>query len=432
MKIAVIGSGYVGLVVGICLADLGNDVICVDINEEKIARLRNGELPIYEPGLGELLVRNLKENRMSFTTDLQSAVKNSEIIFIAVWTPLGENGAADLSSVRAVATDIGKAMTDYKVVVNKSTVPVGTAEIVSKIIKENLSAPCAFDVVSNPEFLRQGSAVRDFLSPDRIVIGVDSSKAKEVMENLYKGISRTGKPIMFTDTKSAEIIKYASNSMLASRISFMNEVSQLCEKVGGDVKEVAKGMGLDERIGPRFLQAGVGYGGSCFSKDVQAFIYTAQQHGVNFKILESVERVNEDQKKSLVPKLKEFIPDLKGKTIGLWGLAFKPRTDDMRGAPSITIIKQLQENGAKVKAFDPEAVPNAKKVLSDVEYASDLYGAVDGCDALILVTEWNEFRNPDFDKIKKLMKSPIIIDGRNIYDPDRIRKLGFKYKGIGR
>jgi UDPglucose 6-dehydrogenase len=432
MRIAVIGSGYVGLTVGTCLAELGNDVICVDIDEIKVENLKKGKVPIYEPGLDDMLERNLKEKRISFTTDIKSAVESSTVIFIAVGTPPGKDHKADLSFVKDVARDIGTYMKGYKLVVDKSTVPVGTAKLVSKIIAENQKEKMPFDVVSNPEFLREGEAINDFMMPDRVVIGADNEKAKKIMETIYKGIARINKPIMFTDTKSAEIIKYASNAMLATRISFMNEIARLCEKSGGDVKEVAKGMGLDSRIGPRFLQAGVGYGGSCFPKDVKALAQTMNHHEVESRILQAVEIVNEEQKRSLLPKVRRFVGDLSGKTIAVWGLAFKPKTDDMREAPSIVIVEQLQNEGAKIKAFDPEAEESAKKLLKDVEYFQDPYEAIDGADALVIVTEWNEFRNLDKEKMKKLLKGPNIIDGRNVYEPNDMIELGFNYIGVGR
>ncbi|MDP7180723.1 MAG: UDP-glucose/GDP-mannose dehydrogenase family protein [Candidatus Woesearchaeota archaeon] len=432
MNISIIGTGYVGLTLGVCLAELGNDVLCLDIDEEKINKLKSGILPIYEPGLKDMMDRNIKESRLSFTTNKEETIKKSTIIFIAVGTPPGENHEADLTAVRAVAKDIGTLMEDYKVIVDKSTVPVGTADEVGKIIKENQTSEIEFDVVSNPEFLREGEAVNDFLNPDRVVIGVENEKAKALMESIYKGIMRTDKPILFTDVKSAEMIKYASNAMLATRISFMNEVAQLCEKVGADVKMVAKGMGLDSRIGPRFLQAGVGYGGSCFPKDVQAFMKTMEKNGVEGKLLRAVEDINEKQKKHLTPKIKQFIPDLKGKKIAIWGLAFKPKTDDMREAPSISIIKELQSHGAEIHAFDPEAQHTAKNHLKDITYYNCPYETIKDAHALVIATEWNEFRNLDKEKLKQLLKEPNIIDGRNIYEPDEMKALGFNYKGVGR
>jgi UDPglucose 6-dehydrogenase len=432
MKIAVIGTGYVGLVAGTCLADMGNDVICVDIDKKKVELLSHGNVPIYEPGLADMLKRNREEKRIHFTTDIESAIKNSTAIFIAVGTPPGKDHEADLSAVKSVAKKIGEHMNDYKVVIDKSTVPVGTADMVENIIKENQKEVMPFDVVSNPEFLREGEAIGDFTNPDRIVIGTKSGKAKEVMKDIYKGIARIGKPIVFTDVKSAEMTKYASNAMLATRISFMNEVARLCEKIGADVKMVAKGMGYDQRIGPRFLQAGAGYGGSCFPKDVKALMYTMKDNGVNATLLEAVEKINEQQKKSLLPKVRKLVPELKGKKIAVWGLAFKPKTDDMREAPSIVIIEQLQEAGAKIAAFDPEAEETAKKTLKDIEYVKTPYDALEGADALVIVTEWNVFRDLDKEKMKKLMNSPNIIDGRNVYSPDEMREEGFNYIGVGR
>jgi UDPglucose 6-dehydrogenase len=432
MKIAVFGSGYVGLVLGSCLADMGNDVVCVDIDETKVENLKKGILPIYEPGLKEILERNLEEKRIVFTIDPKQAIEKSEILFIAVGTPPGEGHKADLTFVKKVSETIGKNMNDYKVIVNKSTVPVGTADIVKNIIKENQTENYEFDVVSNPEFLKEGSAIKDFTNPDRIVVGTDSEKAKKVMSQLYQGIARTDKPLIFTDIKSAEIIKYASNSMLATRISFMNMVSCLCEKVGADIKSISQGIGLDSRIGPKFLQAGPGYGGSCFPKDVKAFIETMKENQCNPSILESVEEINENQKKSLLPKIKQLVPDLKGKTITVWGLSFKPKTDDIREAPSLVIIDQLQKEGALINAFDPEAEENAKKVLNNVNYFQTPYEALKDSSCLVIVTEWNEFRNLDKTKIKELLKEPNVVDSRNIYNKEEMSNKGFNYIGIGR
>lgn len=430
MKITVVGVGYVGLVAGACLAEMGNDVVCVDIDQKKINLLNSGKVPLYEPGLEEMLRRN--KSKIAFTTDMKPAIEKSVAIFIAVGTPPGKNHEADLSAVKAVAKTIGQHMNGYKVVIDKSTVPVGTADVVAQIIKENQKKQTAFDVVSNPEFLREGEAINDFLIPDRIVIGCSSEKARKVMEDLYKGIARTDRPMLFCDVRSAEMIKYASNAMLATRISFMNEIAQLCEKLGADVKMVAKGMGLDNRIGPRFLQAGVGYGGSCFPKDVKALYQTMQEHQVNGSILEAVERVNEEQKKSLLPKIKKLVPELKGKKVAVWGLAFKPKTDDMREAPSLVVIDQLLKEGAQVVAYDPEAEEVAKKMLPRIAYAQDPYEALQDADCLVIVTEWNTFRDLDKEKMKKLMKHPNIIDGRNVYEPSEMREAGFSCIGVGR
>ena len=432
MNIAIVGTGYVGLVAGACLADLGNDVICVDLDEEKINLLKKGGVPIYEPGLSDILKRNIKEERIMFTTDIKEGISNSRAIFIAVGTPPGKNHEADLGAVKAVAKSIGENMKEYKVIINKSTVPVGTADTVRKIISENQKGSIDFDVVSNPEFLREGEAIGDFTNPDRIVVGADSEKARVIMNDIYKGISRVDKPILFTDVKSAEMIKYASNAMLATRISFMNEVAQLCEKVGADVKAVAKGMGLDKRIGPKFLQAGVGYGGSCFPKDVNAFRETMKENGVNGLIMDAVEKVNYEQKRSLLPKIKKMLPELRGRKIAVWGLAFKPKTDDMREAPSIVVIEQLQKEGAKIVAFDPEAEQTARKIFKNIEYVKNPYDAVKDADLLVIVTEWNEFRELDKEKIKAMMKKPNIIDGRNVYEPGIMLEAGFNYVGVGR
>jgi len=436
MKLLCIGSGYVGLVSGTCFADLGNDVVCLDIDEKKVESLRKGIIPIYEPGLKELAERNIKLGRLRFTTDYEAAVKEADIIFICVGTPPKANGEADMSYTYSAAENIGKFIDSYKIILDKSTVPVGTAEKVRRIINDELkkrNKKVEFDVASNPEFLREGAAVKDFQNPDRVIIGVASEKAKEILAKLYKPISRTDKPILFTTEKNAELIKYASNAMLSTRISFMNELSQLCEQMGADIKVIAKGMGLDTRIGPRFLQAGCGYGGSCFPKDVKALAQMLEQHGLTSNLMRTVDYINERQKRSLIPKLKKFLPELEGKTIAIWGLAFKPRTDDIRESPSLTVIDQLLKDYAKVKAYDPEAMENAKQLFkSGVEFAKTAYDALEGADALIILTEWDEFREPDFEKMKKIMKQPIIIDGRNIYENEEMKKLGFTYKGVGR
>ena len=432
MKISCVGCGYVGIVAGTCLADMGNEVTCCDIDKSKINKLKRGVIPIYEPGLKDMFERNVKGKRLRFSSDMKDTIKKSDVIFITVGTPPGRNHEADLCAVESVAGQIGKNMKSYKLIVNKSTVPVGTAELVKKIVRKNQTEKFEFDVVSNPEFLREGEAVKDFTNPDRIVIGTDSEKAEEIMMSIYRGIARADKPVFITDIKSAEMIKYASNAMLATRISFMNEIAQLCEKVGADVKNVAKGVGLDNRIGPRFLQAGMGYGGSCFPKDVKALSELMKQNKIKDKLLSAVNTINEDQRKFIFQKIKKLISPLKGKSIAIWGLAFKPKTDDIREAPSIDIIRELQRSGAKVRAFDPVAKINAKKVLKGVTFCSDPYSTVKGCDALLVATEWNEFRTLDFEHVKRLLKQPNIIDGRNIYEPEEMRKAGFNYVGIGR
>ena len=431
MKLAIIGTGYVGLVSGAGFANLGNDVICLDIDKAKIDLLSDGVMTIYEPGLVEIYQRNLKTGRLTFTTDGMKAVQESDIIFICVGTPENEQQEADLTAVKAAAKTIGRYMNSYKIVVNKSTVPVGTADLVKKIIEQNLQEKIEFDVVSNPEFLREGAAVKDFENPDRIVIGTDSKKAEEIMTSLYRSRARTDRPIMVTGIRSAEIIKYASNAMLATRISFMNQVAYLCEKTGADIKEVAKGMGFDGRIGPRFLQAGLGFGGSCFPKDVKALIVTLKQNDCDADLFEAVARINETQKNIAVEKLKSVM-EIKDRTIAVWGISFKPKTDDIREAPALKIIKALQKLGAKVHACDPVAIENAKKQLDEVKFFENPYESIRDCDALIIATEWNEFRNLDMRAVKILLKNPIIIDGRNIYDPKEMRALGFEYMGIGR
>ncbi len=431
MRIAVIGSGYVGLVAGTCFADSGNEVVCVDVNQQKIDLLRRGELPIYEPGLSELVEKNVKEQRLTFTTDLAPAVASAQVVFIAVGTPEGESGEADLQYVIAAAKDIGRALTQYTVIVDKSTVPVGTADKVRAAIAAETKV--AFDVVSNPEFLKEGAAIDDFLKPDRVVIGVDSEKARAVMGELYAPFVRTEHPILFMDTRSAELTKYASNAMLATRISFMNDVASLCERVGADVDQVRKGMGADKRIGYPFLFPGVGYGGSCFPKDVKALITTARELGLEFDLLRAVERTNEKQKKALVAKAVKHFGTLDGKTFAVWGLAFKPKTDDMREAPSVEIIEGLTGKGAKVRAFDPVAMEVARRHLKDrCTLVERPYDALEGVDALFVVTEWNEFRNVDFSRMKALMKQPVVFDGRNIFSPSKLREAGFTYYGIGR
>jgi UDPglucose 6-dehydrogenase len=431
MKLAVVGSGYVGLVAGACLAETGNDVVCVDKDESKIRMLRRGQIPIFEPGLEELVRRNRVEKRLTFTTQLARAVRSSSVIFIAVGTPQDEDGSADLQQVLGVARDIARAMNGYKVVVDKSTVPVGTAEKVREIIRRETTHP--FSVVSNPEFLKQGAAVDDFLKPDRVVIGAEDEKAAEVMRQLYAPFTRTGAPIMVMDCPSAELCKYAANALLATKISFMNEIANVCEAFGADVDHVRKAIGSDRRIGPSFLFPGIGYGGSCFPKDVKAIVKFTADKGYDFKILKAVQDVNDRQKSVLADKMEKHFGSLKGKTIAVWGLAFKPRTDDMREAPAIVLIERLLSAGANVQAFDPAAMPVAKKIFGNrVTLASQSYKALAGADALALLTEWNEFREPDFARMRKLMKSPVLFDGRNIYTRDVIRTHGFTYYAIGR
>ena len=433
MRIAVFGAGYVGLVSAACLSNLGNFVICVDVDKKKIDVLKRDKVPIFEPGLTELIVINHKEKRLAFTTDAKHAIQHSDIIFIAVGTPQGDDGEAYLGYVFKVAESIGKHINGYKVIVDKSTVPVGTADKVKDIIRKNLGKKKHdFDIVSNPEFLREGEAINDFMVPDRIVIGVENEKAKQFMVQIYRTIERAGRPILITDIKSAELIKYASNAMLATRISFMNQLSSLCEKIGADIKMVSKGIGLDDRIGPRFLQAGIGYGGSCFPKDVKALIYNLNEHGCAAEILEAVDNVNTRQKSVMLDKATNEIKNLKGKKIAIWGLSFKPKTDDMREAPSITIINGLQSLGAKIAAFDPVAEEVAKNIFKNVLYTKNPYDALRGAHALIICTEWDEFRLPDFIRMKKMMKHPLILDGRNIYEPKEVQRYGFKYHGIGR
>jgi UDPglucose 6-dehydrogenase len=431
MKIGVVGTGYVGLVVGACLAENGSSVTCVDNNADKVAALRRGEIPIYEPGLEEMIPRNVGEERLRFTTDLNGAVQDSEILFIAVGTPQDEDGSADLSHVMAVAEAIARAMNGFKVVITKSTVPVGTAAKVRKAIAALTSHP--FAVVSNPEFLKEGAAVDDFLKPDRVVIGTDDPKVEAIMRELYEPFVRTGHPILVMDHASAELTKYAANAMLATRISFMNEIANLCDKVGGDVRQVRLGIGSDSRIGQSFLFPGIGYGGSCFPKDVKALMRTAQDVGCGLSVVEAVDRANDFQKSVLVPRIAAHLGTLKGKVIALWGLAFKPRTDDMREAPALAIIDGLLAGGASVRAYDPKAMSAARSILGDrITYCNRSYDAAEGADALVVVTEWGEFREPDFGRLKKLMRHAAIFDGRNIYKPDHVREIGFHYEGIGR
>lgn len=429
MQIAIIGSGHVGLVTGVCFAELGNCVICVDNDEVKVKLLKKGTMPIYEPGLEELVKRNVKEKRLFFTTSIKEGVKKSKIIFIAVGTPPRKGGEADLSSVEAVSREIARNMKSYKVIVEKSTVPVETGEWVKHTIKINNKNKIPFDVVSNPEFLREGSAIQDFMNPDRIVLGVESTRAQRIMTELYRPLKA---PIIIADIKSAELIKHASNAFLATKISFINAVSQVCELTGADVNKVAEGMGYDKRIGNAFLNAGIGFGGFCFPKDLAAFRLISQKLGYEFNLLREVERINEFQKGFLVEKIEKTLWNLNHKTIGILGLSFKPNTDDLRYAPSLDIINVLQREGARIKAFDPIAMKKAEKILEGVEFCRNAYEVAKGSDCLVVLTEWNEFKELDLRKIKKLLKTPVFIDGRNIYDPQKMKKLGFKYQGIGR
>lgn len=431
MKITVIGTGYVGLVTGTCFADMGNYVTCVDNNAQKIETIKAGIIPIYEPGLEELLKVNVKEKRLSFSTDLKSAVQKSDVCFIAVGTPQDEHGAANLQYVFDVAKEIAKAMNGYKVIVTKSTVPVGTAEKVQKIIAENTQY--SFDVVSNPEFLKQGNAVDDFLYPDRVIIGSDSKKAIEIMQEVYASFFRTANRIIIMDIKSAEMTKYASNAFLATKISFMNEIALLCEKVGADAEMVRVGMSTDQRIGNKFLFPGLGYGGSCFPKDVKALSNTAKENDCTMTIIDAVDSVNIKQRYHFIDKILHYYHgDIKNKRIGIWGLSFKPKTDDMREAPAITIINALLGVGAKVCGYDPKAMDTAKKIFADkIEYADNVYDCIENCDCMLLLTEWNEFRRPDFERVKALLKEPIIFDGRNLYNKEKLNALGFEYFKIG-
>jgi len=431
MKIAVVGTGYVGLVVGACLAENGNGVICVDKDEQKISALLAGRIPIYEPGLEELVSRNVAEERLSFTSDLPAAVRRSDIIFIAVGTPPDEDGSADLRHVLDVAEQIGRSMNGHKVIVNKSTVPVGTAARVREVVSRTTDQQ--FAVVSNPEFLKEGAALDDFLKPDRVVIGTDDTKVELIMRELYEPFVRTGHPVLVMDPASAELTKYAANAMLASRISFMNEMANLCDRLGADVRQVRRGVGTDTRIGASFLFPGIGYGGSCFPKDVKALIRMGTAAGLDMALVRAVDGVNEAQKLVLLPRLREFLGTLAGKVVALWGLAFKPRTDDMREAPALALIQSLLKEGAAVRAYDPKAVPAARQLLGErVTFTSRSYDAVDGADALVVATEWNEFREPDFKRIRERMRRPAVFDGRNLYNPQTLRELGFHYEGIGR
>lgn len=429
MNLCIVGAGHVGLVTGACFAELGNQVICVDNNKNRIADLKKAIMPFYEPGMEEMVVRNAQENRLSFSSDLKEAVKKSSVIFIAVGTPPKENGEADLTDIEGVARQIAQAMPSYRLIVEKSTVPVETGKWVEHTIKVNIRGKKEFDVASNPEFLREGAAIEDFMCPDRIVLGVESKRAKDILSELYAPLKA---PIVITDIKSAEIIKHASNSFLAAKISFINAIANICERVGADVLKVAEGIGKDRRIGDKFLDAGCGYGGFCFPKDIEAFIRIAEKKGYDFQLLKAVKQINEEQKSSIVRKIESALWNLKDKTIGILGLAFKPGTDDMRFAPSIDIIKQLQLREAKICAFDPQAMDVARPVLKDVRFCRDVYDTARGSDCLVILTEWNEFKEMDLKKIKKLLKQPIVVDGRNIYEPDKMKELGFNYISVGR
>ncbi len=432
MRICMVGTGYVGLVTGTCFAEFGNDVICVDIDSAKIEKLNKGILPIYEPGLDVMLAKNMKEGRLKFSTNIKSALEQSLVIFIAVGTPQAGDGSADMRYVESVAKDIAKYMNGYKVVVNKSTVPVGAAQWIKKIIQENQATKVHFSVASNPEFLREGSALEDFLRPDRVVIGTEDSEAAAIMRDLYAPLYLIETPIVMTNLESAELTKYAANAFLATKISFINEIANICERVGADVHDVAKGMGLDNRIGRKFLHAGPGYGGSCFPKDTRALVAIAEKQDYRILIVQAAIEVNETQRQLMIRKIKNAMGEVKGKTIAMLGLSFKPNTDDMRDAPSIAIIEGLQKEGARIQAYDPVAMDEARKFLKDVHYAEETYDALRDADALVFMTEWNQFRSLDLDKVKSLLRSPIIIDLRNIYDSSKMREYGFQYTGVGR
>lgn len=432
MNICVIGTGYVGLVTGACLAEFGMNLICVDNDSRKIDQLKQGKVSIYEPGLEEIVAKNMKEGRLRFSTSIEEGVRSSLVIFIAVGTPSNDDGSADLRAVEEVAKDIARLMDGYKVVVIKSTVPVGTCRRLKALIQEHQQRPIPFDIVSNPEFQREGSAVEDFLRPDRVTIGAESEQAIAIMKDIYSALYLIETPFVITNWETAEMIKYAANAFLATKVTFINEIANICEKVGADVHHVARAMGLDGRIGKKFLHPGPGYGGSCFPKDTLALSRLAQQKGYKFKILDSVIEVNEEQKKRMVEKIREKVGDLKGKKIGILGLSFKPNTNDIRESSSIAIIRQLLDNGAKVKAYDPAAMEDTKSILPHIEYGKDAYDVADGADALVLVTEWNQFRRLDLNRIKSLLKSPIFIDLRNVYEPEQMKKMGFIYSGVGR
>jgi UDPglucose 6-dehydrogenase len=432
VKIAVVGTGYVGLVTGTCFAEFGVDVTCVDVDAAKIAQLQAGTVPIFEPGLEEMVRRNLREKRLSFTTDLPPAVQKAQAVFIAVGTPQGKDGAADLSHVREVARGIARAMNGYKVVVTKSTVPMGTGAMIRTLIEQELPAPVEFSVASNPEFLREGSAIEDFLRPNRIVIGAGDQRAVDLLKELYNPLYLIETPFVITSVAAAEMIKYASNAFLATKISFINEIAQLCEKVGADVHDVARGMGLDHRIGRLFLHPGPGYGGSCFPKDTQAILKVAEEHGVPLQVIRSAAEVNASQIPRMVEKIRSLAGPLRGRKLAVLGLSFKPNTDDIRESPAIRIIQALQKEGARIRAFDPVAMPEARRVLEGVEYGSDAYDACSGCDALILATEWNQFRSLDLARLKTVLKAPVMVDLRNVYEPWDLSRLGYRYAGVGR
>jgi UDPglucose 6-dehydrogenase len=432
MNICVIGTGYVGLVTGACLAEFGMGLICVDNDHQKIQLLQQGRVPIYEPGLEDLVMKNMREGRLSFSTSVQEGVTSSLVIFIAVGTPSLDDGSADLRAAETVAKEIAQHMNGYKVIVIKSTVPVGTSRHLKKLIQKHQTQLTPFDIVSNPEFQREGSAIEDFMRPDRVTIGAESEQAIAIMKDIYSALYLIETPFVITNLETAEMIKYASNSFLATKVSFINEIANLCEAMGADVHHVARAMGLDGRIGKKFLHPGPGYGGSCFPKDTRALSRMAKERGYSFKILDSVIQVNEEQKKRMVNKIEEKVGDLRGRTIGILGLAFKPNTDDIRESSSITIIRDLLAAGAKVKAYDPAAIEEAKAVLPEVQYGKDAYDVASGCDALVLATEWNQFRRLDLERIKRLLKTPIFIDLRNVYDPDQMKRLGFNYCGVGR
>ena len=433
MNICVVGVGYVGLVTGACFSEFGLRVTCVDSSASKINMLNQGKVPIYEPGLAELIEKNVNEDRISFTTDIKDGVRNALVILIAVGTPSDQEGSADLRYVEEVAKSIGQTMNGYKVVVTKSTVPVGTGKMIESIIKENQTEPCAFDVASNPEFLREGSAIEDFMRPNRIVIGAESEQAIAILKDLYNPLYLVETPFVITDVATAEMIKYASNAFLATKVSFINEMATICERVGADVHKVAKGMGLDKRIGPKFLHPGPGFGGSCFPKDTRAISQIAKQHGYEFKIVDAVLRVNDERPEMMVEKIASALGgDLRGATIGILGLTFKPNTDDMRESPTIPVIRGLQERGAEIQGYDPAGMEQAKQYVPDIAYKKDLYAVAEGADALILATEWNQFRTINWERVKKLLRRPIVVDLRNIYNPQRMQASGFHYTSVGR